>query len=140
MYRATASAYYNSDTAANMLMYNDCIRISDELLSFLKAQQERDEASGLPNSLRPSTRLRVDGDIKAIDTFGRRAYTKEMDSQKTIVRDLLDGAQGFGHCTEPPFAGECDNAIVMVVDRIREVHHQYQPVLSHSALLQAFEE
>lgn len=60
-----------------------------------------------------------------------------MESQRTILSDLLDGAQGFAQCTEPPFAQECDLAISSAVDRLRDLHRQWEPILSHSALLQS---
>ncbi|KAJ9645135.1 ribosome biogenesis protein ytm1 [Coniosporium tulheliwenetii] len=62
---------------------------------------------------------------------------QEMESQRTILRDLLDTAQGFSNSTIHPFAAECDNAISMTVDRIREVNKQWKDVLSRSALLQS---
>ncbi|KAF2090490.1 WD40 repeat-like protein [Saccharata proteae CBS 121410] len=137
MYRATASTYYSKDEAANMLMYNDGSRLVDEIRNFLTEQAQKDQSSSLPLSSRPSSKLRLDSDIRAIEGFSKRAYGKEMESQRTILRDLLDSAQGFTNCTVPPFAGECDNAVAMTVDRIREVRRQWQGVLSHSALLQS---
>ena len=59
-----------------------------------------------------------------------------MDSQRTIIGDLLD-SQGFTNCTEPPFAKECDIAVNAVVDWLRDVYKQWKLVLSHSALLQS---
>ena len=137
MYRATAATHYSKDIAGNMLIYNDCTRLSDRIRSFLIDQAHKDQTSSTPPPLRASTRLKLDGDIKAIEGFGKRAYGKEMESQRTIVRDLLDGAQGFANCTVPPFAAECDNAISMTVDRIKEVQRQWKGILSHSALLQS---
>lgn len=137
MYRATAATHYSKDIAGNMLIYNDCTRLSDRIRSFMIDQVQKDQTSNIPSPLRASIRLKLDGDIKAIEGFGKRAYGKEMESQRTIVRDLLDGAQGFANCTVPPFAAECDNAVSMTVDRIREVQRQWKGILSHSALLQS---
>lgn len=137
MYRATAVAHYSRDVAGNMLIYNDCTRLSDRLRDFLQEQAEKDKSSSLPPHLRPSTALKLDEDIKAIERFGKRAYGREMESQRTIIKDLLGGAQGFKTCTAPPFDAECDNAIAMTIDRIEEVKRQWQGVLSHSALLQS---
>ncbi|KAF2003469.1 WD40 repeat-like protein, partial [Amniculicola lignicola CBS 123094] len=137
MYRATAAIHYSKDVAGNMLIYNDCIRLSDRLRIFLQEQAEADKSSTLPQLLRPSVRLRLDDAIKSIEGFGKRAYGREMESQRTIIRDLLDGAQGFQSCTAAPFAAECDNAIAMAIDRISEVKRQWQNILSHSALLQS---
>ncbi|KAK8168092.1 hypothetical protein IWX90DRAFT_425066 [Phyllosticta citrichinensis] len=137
MYRATAPVYYANDPAGNMLAYNDSTRLVDELRNFLARQREVDASSGVPNSARPSTRLRLDTDLKSLESFSKRAYGKEMESQRTILRDLLDSAQGFSNCTVAPFAGECENAVSMTVDRIRDVAKQWRGILSHSVLLQS---
>ena len=137
MYRATAATYYTHDIAGNMLIYNDATRLTDSLRNFLTTQAQKDATSALPHASRPSTRLRLDADLKALESFSKRAYGKEMESQRTILRDLLDSAQGFTNCTVAPFAGECDNAVAMTVDRVREVAAQWRGVLSHSARLQS---
>ncbi|KAF1974030.1 hypothetical protein BU23DRAFT_505803 [Bimuria novae-zelandiae CBS 107.79] len=139
MYRATAATHYSRDIAGNMLIYNDCTRLSDRLRVFLADQAEKDKSSSLPSHLKSSVRLKpkLDGDIKAIEGFGKRAYGREMESQRTILRDHLDAAQGFSSCTKMPFAAECDNAIAMTIDRIADVKNAWKPVLSHSVLLQS---
>lgn len=139
MYRATAATHYSRDIAANMLIYNDCTRLSDRLRAFIAERAEQDRTTELPQHLKPSLRLkpRLDQDIKAIEGFGKRAYGREMESQRTILRDHLDAAQGFTSCTKTPFAAECDNAIAMTIDRISDVKNAWKPVLSHSALLQS---
>ncbi|KAK7179738.1 is centromere binding protein at prophase [Paraphaeosphaeria sporulosa] len=139
MYRATAATHYSRDIAANMLIYNDCTRLSDRLHAFIAERAEQDPSTDLPQHLKPSVRLkpRLEQDIKAIEGFGKRAYGREMESQRTIIRDHLDAAQGFASCTKMPFAAECDNAIAMTIDRISDVKNVWKPVLSHSALLQS---
>ncbi|KAF2198254.1 hypothetical protein GQ43DRAFT_422828 [Delitschia confertaspora ATCC 74209] len=137
MYRATAVMHYSKEVAGDMLIYNDCTRLSDRLRAFLSELPEKDKSSTLPQHLKPSLRLKLDGDIKAMEGFAKRAYGRAMESQRTIIRDLLDGAQGFQRCTSMPFAGECDRAISMTVDRIYEVKCQWEGVLSHSVLLQS---
>jgi centromere/kinetochore protein ZW10 len=139
MYRATAATHYSRDVAANMLIYNDCTRLSDRLHAFLAEQAEKDRTSDLPLHLKPSLRLKpmLEHDIRAIEGFGKRAYGREMESQRTILRDHLDAAQGFASCTKMPFAAECDNAVAMTMDRIADVRAAWKPVLSHSALLQS---
>lgn len=139
LYRATATVHYMKDVASNMLIYNDCQRLSDKLQEFLKSHVESDKSSVLPKQLQPSTRLKakLDEDIKAIDTFGKRAYGREMEAQRQIIRDHLEDAQGFQGCTNMPFASVCDNAIASTIDRIETVKRQWQNVLSHSALYQS---
>lgn len=137
MYRATASTSYSKLATGNMLIYNDGSRLADELRAFLLQQSAKDATSPLAPTLRPSSRLRLDNDIFALETFAKRAYGAEMESQRTVLRDLLDGAQGFSNCTVVPFASECDSAVALTVDRVREVARQWEAVLSRSALLQS---
>ncbi|KAI5200148.1 hypothetical protein E4T39_05838 [Aureobasidium subglaciale] len=137
IYRATASTAYGKLDSGNMLIYNDASRLADQIRSFVVKQTEKDMTSTLPSHLRPSSRLRLDNDIKALETFAKRAYSAEMESQRTIVRDMLDGAQGFSNCNAEPFASACDSAVSITEGRLRDVHKQWAPILSRSALLQS---
>lgn len=139
MYRATAAIHYSKDIAGNMLIYNDCQRLSDRLRIFLREQAGKDDTSSLPQHLRPSVRLtpKLEADIKTIDRFGKRAYGREMEAQRQIIKDHLEDAQGFQGCTNVPFATVCDDAIATTIDRISDVKRQWQNVLSHSAMLQS---
>ena len=124
MYRATAPTAYAKLDVGNMLIYNDASHLSSQLRKWQASQP-------------PASRLRLEKDAEALESFAKRAYGSEMESQRTILRDLLDGAQGFANSTSPPFKGECEGAVEQTVDRLREVHRQWQPVLSHGALLQS---
>ncbi|KAF2842636.1 hypothetical protein M501DRAFT_993379 [Patellaria atrata CBS 101060] len=124
MYRATASTFYSKDSAGTMLLYNDCTRIAEELTRY---QADQPTAS----------RLRVDTDVKAIEGFGRRSYGQEMEAQKTVLRDLLDGAQGFSNCTISPFAEACADSVTTTVDRIKTVYGMWKGILSHSVFVQS---
>lgn len=139
MYRATAVMHYSKDVASNMLIYNDSQRLSDRLREFLHEQIVKDKTLLLPLHLKASLRLKpkLEADIKMIDGFGKRAYGREMESQRQILRDHLEDAQGFQGCTNVPFATVCDDAIATAIDRIGDVKRQWQNVLSHSALLQS---
>lgn len=139
MYRATASVHYSSDIAGNMLVYNDCQRLSDQLRALTKEQAEKDRLSSLPQLLRPSVRLtpKIEADIRTIDGFSRRAYGKEMESQRQIIRDHLEDAQGFQGCTNVPFATVCDDAIATTIDRIGDVKRQWQNIVSQRVLVQS---
>ncbi|KAI5272448.1 hypothetical protein E4T47_04310 [Aureobasidium subglaciale] len=137
IYRATASTAYGKLDSGNMLIYNDASRLADQIRSFVVRQMEKDLTSSLPSHLRPSSRLRLDNDIKALETFAKRAYSADMESQRTIVRDMLDGAQGFSNCNAEPFASACDSAVSITEGRLRDVHKQWAPILSRSALLQS---
>lgn len=128
-FRALAPTFYAIESptpgAGNMYMYNDASYLAEQLTGFAATQ-------GAGNS-----RLKLDADIDALQAFSRRAYGREMDNQRTILRDLLDGAQGFINCTEPPFAAACTDAVNQTVDRIRDVSRMWAGVLSKGALLQS---
>ncbi|KAL9112462.1 MAG: hypothetical protein Q9227_003304 [Pyrenula ochraceoflavens] len=122
MYRATAPAFYETSLeGGNMHLYNDSMFLV-ERLSELAHQPELG---------------RLEADIKNLEKFGRMAYAREMDTQRTILDDLLDGAQGFTGCAEFPVSAECETAVNSTVDRLRFTHKQWKPILSHSALLQS---
>lgn len=104
-----------------MYLYNDSLYLADQLQTIAEEKQF----------------TRLNADIDALRKFGKHSYSKEMQTQRTIVTDLLDGAQGFSQCSEQPFLGECENAISATVERIRDVYKEWQTVLSHSALLQS---
>jgi len=110
-----------------MYMYNDASYLADQLTKF----------STKHASANPTSRLKLEPDIDTLHAFARRAYGREMDNQRTILRDLLDGAQGFANCTEPPFADACEDAVSQTVDRIRDVSRMWSGVLSKGALLQS---
>jgi centromere/kinetochore protein ZW10 len=122
MYRAIAPSYYTSNLPnGNMHLYNDCMYIAEKL---------RDASS--------TTELaKIRSDCDLVEKFAKTAYSREMDIQRTILTDLLDGAQGFTSCTQFPFSKQCKDAVSSVVDRIRQVYMEWLPILSHSALLQS---
>ncbi|KAI4286272.1 MAG: hypothetical protein L6R38_000038 [Xanthoria sp. 2 TBL-2021] len=125
MYRASASNFYSINNNGNMFLYNDCLWLVDQLRRIVQSRSPK------------QSRLRLYDDILALEAFGKRSYGREMESQRTIIKDLLDGAQGFVNCTEPPFSQECDLAVRTIVDRLRDTHKQWKGVLSYSALLQS---
>lgn len=125
MFRASASNVYSINNNGNMFLYNDCLWLADQLQGVVQARSAK------------QSHLRLHADIVALEAFGKRSYGKEMESQRTIIKDLLDGAQGFMNCTEPPFSQECDIAVRTIVDRLRDTHKQWKGVLSYSALLQS---
>ena len=116
--------------SGRMLLYNDSLWLAESLRHFTGTESRRSGAQINVGA--------AETEISALELFAKRTYAGEMESQRTIVRDLLDGAQGFAHCTESPFSQECDIAVNSVVDRLRDIYRQWKPVLSHSALLQSF--
>lgn len=122
MFKATASSFYTLKlNSGQMYLYNDSLYLADQIRTIVEEKQLS----------------RLASDIDALEKFGKFSYSKEMQTQRTIITDLLDGAQGFSHCSEQPFLGECENAVSATVDRIRDVYKVWQPILSHSALLQS---
>ncbi len=122
MFKATAPSFYGIKlNAGQMYLYNDSLYLSDQVRQVADDHQLS----------------RLNGDIDALEKFGKLAYSKEMQTQRTILTDLLDGAQGFSQCSEQPFLGDCENAVSATVDRVRDIYKEWQPILSHSALLQA---
>lgn len=111
-----------------MLLYNDSLWLAESLRNFTGTESRR---SGQINVGAAET------EISALELFAKCTYGREMESQRTIIRDLLDGAQAFANCTELPFSQECDTAVNSVVDRLRNIYGQWKPVLSHSVLLQS---
>jgi centromere/kinetochore protein ZW10 len=130
LYRATARTFYASDPAGDMLIYNDSQHLATSLESLL---------SDLPpeHPLHKRLQRSLEGDVKLLNTFSRLAYGREMDSQRTILSDLLSGTSGFADCTNPRYAMEYRSAIDDVVARVRQVDKTWRGVLSDSARLQS---
>ncbi|KIV78028.1 hypothetical protein PV11_09793 [Exophiala sideris] len=124
MFRATAPSCYGASPAlTDIHRYNDSLYIAERL-----RQLSVPASMSLPH---------VDMDIKAMEKFARLAYSKEMETQRIIIWDLLEGAQGFTSCTQFPYSQEIENAVSSVVDRIRALQQHWKPVLSTSALMQS---
>jgi centromere/kinetochore protein ZW10 len=123
MFRATAPSYYGaSPSLTDIHRYNDSLYIAERLRGISL------DSRMLPN---------VESDVKAMEKFARLAYSKEMETQRLIVWDLLEGAQGFTSCTQFPYSQEIENAVSAVVDRIRAMNINWKPILSTSALMQS---
>ncbi|KAK6510891.1 hypothetical protein TWF506_009982 [Arthrobotrys conoides] len=128
LYRALSAIFYRDDPNPAISIYNDCEWLEEHLVELEKDVKGR---SGLFHGfdLQPS--------IKALSTFGRRAYWREMDSKRVILSDLMDGAQGFDHCTQYPYSENCETAVASVIDTIQGIEMQWRDTLSRSALLQS---
>lgn len=122
MFKATAPSFYSMKlNSGQMYLYNDCIYLAERLREVVAKRQLS----------------RLTSDTDSLEKFGKESYSQEMQMQRTIVTDLLDGVQGFTNCSEQPFLAECDNAINATVDRIRDICREWCPILSRSALLQS---
>jgi len=140
-FRALAPTYYTPLPSGLMYLYNDCLHLTTLLQTLHTTLQHSDATSPTTSTLSqsawPSSRLALPTSISTLTTFGARAYARELDAQRTIIRDLLDGASGFTNCTEAPFRRDCENAVSMACDRVRDVAKLWTPVLSRSALVQS---
>lgn len=128
MFMAIAPSSYSMNLSGSMFLYNDSLWLAESLRRFTGTQFKRNSQINVGAA---------ETEISTLEAFAKRTYSKEMESQRTILGDLLDGAQGFADCTELPFSQECDIAVSSAVDRLRSVHEQWKVVLSHSALLQS---
>ncbi|KAL9101133.1 MAG: hypothetical protein Q9163_003577 [Psora crenata] len=134
MYRAGSFSAYGAHSSGKMFLYNDALWLAEQLQN-LSLQTITSSEQSVPDIQVYNLHLR--SHISALESHGKRGYAREMESQRTIITDLLDGAQGFMHCTEHPFNEECDIAIASTIDRLRQLHREWKVVLSHSALLQS---
>ncbi len=134
MYRAIAPSSYSQNPSSPMFLYNDSLWLAERLQQLPSHQIT---STGKHIQSRTSYNLNLATHIQSLETFRKRAYTKEMESQRLIITDLLDGSQGFRNCTEYPFNQDCEIAIASTIDRLRDLHKQWSGVLSLSVLLQA---
>ena len=127
LYRAGSANAYLADPSGNMYLYNDCLWLAEQMQNISSESAKfTKEAGGQLNA-----------HVAALEGHGKRSYAREMESQRTIITDLMDGAQGFMQCTEPPFNQECETAIASAIDRLRQLNQDWKDVISHSALLQS---
>jgi protein transport protein DSL1/ZW10 len=75
--------------------------------------------------------LRLDNDIKSLQAFANRAYGNEMSIQKTVLRDLLGGAQSLMQ------QDEIESCVDSTVARIRSLAVTWEPILARSVWFQA---
>lgn len=86
MYRSVSPLYYIDEPGGNMYLYNDAVWLSEKLREFAAEWKNRDD---LPP--RAYGMVKLDPEIKILESFGKRAYTNELNAQRTIINDLLAG-------------------------------------------------
>lgn len=62
------------------------MHLGERLAEFSQEWKERQDLTKVARDL-----LRLDDDVKSLQSFANRAYSAEMATQKTVVRDLLGG-------------------------------------------------
>ncbi|KAF8422912.1 hypothetical protein EV426DRAFT_717843 [Tirmania nivea] len=130
-YRALAPIYYSVDLSSKMYLYNDCMRM-EELVKQVAAA-----SNASPGGKKLFERFTLEKEAGEVGAFGKRSYSRELEAQRTILRDYLDGTQGLVACTEYPQSETCEAAVKAVVDRVRLLNEKWKGVLSKSALWQA---
>ncbi|KAK4448202.1 Centromere/kinetochore protein zw10 [Podospora aff. communis PSN243] len=126
MFRAVSPYYYALDVGGKMYLYNDATYLSERLADFAAAWKKREDIT-----TRAQAMLRLDGDIKSLQNFANRAYSSEMNIQKTILRDLLGGDQSLMQ------QDDTENCVSLAVTHIRAMAIAWEGILSRSAWQQA---
>ncbi|TAQ89496.1 hypothetical protein B7494_g2192 [Chlorociboria aeruginascens] len=126
MYRATSPHYYAGNQCGNLYAYNDSLWLCDQLRDFSASWRER---PGLVR--RAYGMVKLDGEIKSLENFGKRAYGQEMTTQRTIINDLLGGAQNF-LSQETSTPTEREETVDTVVDHIKSMSKLWKPILTES--------
>lgn len=80
---------------------------------------------------RAKVMLRLDNDVKSLQGFANRSYANEMNVQKTVLRDLIGGAQS------PKDHNEWTAAVEAGTSRVRAVAISWEPILARSVWTQA---
>lgn len=144
MYRAISPYYYSLEPGGNMYLYNDAMWLSEHFQQFLSDWQNRDDISP-----RAYTLVKLEPETKVLVSFGKRAYTNELNAQRTIINDLLggkffpvsfpisksnalQGAQNFFQ-QDSQMSGELEDAIKIVIKHIRAEAALWQKILPYSA-------
>ncbi|KAK8066689.1 hypothetical protein PG997_013436 [Apiospora hydei] len=132
MFRAVAPYYYSLDPSGggNMFLYNDASYLAERLSEFVTAWKSRGDIEP-----RAVTMLRLDNEIKSLRSFATRAYASEMSTQRTILRDLLGGAQNL--LQQAADTSDLTAQIESATGRTRAMAATWSDVLSRSAWCQA---
>ncbi|KAI1113731.1 hypothetical protein F5Y14DRAFT_417082 [Nemania sp. NC0429] len=131
MFRAVSPHYYALNTGGNMFLYNDATYLSEQLTEIVNTWKARDDLVPRAKSM-----LRLDNDVKALQLFATRAYSSEMTTCRTVLRDLLGGSQsllqqdGLGSAD---LQSQVDNAI----SYIRTTAASWTTILARSVWSQA---
>ncbi|KAI0401342.1 hypothetical protein F4802DRAFT_434327 [Xylaria palmicola] len=131
MFRAVSPHYYGLNAGGNMFLYNDATYLSEQLLDITNSWKARNDL--LP---RAKSMLRLDNDLKALQSFASRAYSSEMATSRTVLRDLIGGSQSLlqqDGLDSSDLQSQVDNAISYV----RATAATWSQILAKSAWLQA---
>lgn len=116
-----------------MLLYNDSYWLGDQLRSLVSQLSQ----SPSEQFLQPHEKTNLESDSVELETFGKTAYKKEMETQRAGITTLLEAAKGFDDCTTEPNATRCEDVIDAIVSKIRDLSAIWSGVLSRSVSLQS---
>lgn len=125
MYRAVSPFHYSRNPSGNMYAYNDSMWLCDRFKEYAVEWEGRTD---LP--ARAYGKVKLDPEIRALQSFGKRAYTNEMIAQRTVINDLMGGAQNF---LQGALKDELAQGIRPVVAYIREKAAMWKKILPYSA-------
>ncbi|GAP83964.1 putative centromere kinetochore protein zw10 like protein [Rosellinia necatrix] len=130
MFRAISPHYYALDAGGNMFLYNDATYLSEQLAEITNNWKSRDDLVPRAKSM-----LRLDNEVKALQSFATRAYSSEMTTCRTILRDLLGGSQSLlqDGLDSSELQAQVDNAL----SHVRITATSWSKILSNSAWSQA---
>ncbi|KAM0561625.1 hypothetical protein ACHAPJ_002793 [Fusarium lateritium] len=126
LFRAISPYYYSLSEGGNMFLYNDAMYLAEKLSEFADSWKKREDLTPRARNM-----LRLDNDIKSLQSFANRSYANEMNVQKTILRDLLGGAHSLMQQDEMEACIESGTA------RIRAMATVWKPILARSVWTQA---
>ncbi|CAI4210290.1 unnamed protein product [Parascedosporium putredinis] len=106
------------DIGGTMYLYNDARYLAEKLAEFSKEWKAREDLTARARNM-----LRIDNDVKSLESFANRAYSTEMATQKTVIRDLLGGTHSLLH------QEETESCIDSAVARIRSMAVTWDEIL-----------
>jgi centromere/kinetochore protein ZW10 len=132
MFRAISPSYYALDVSGggNMYLYNDATYLAERLTDLAASWKARDDIAP-----RAVTMLRLENDIKTLQSFAARAYASEMSTQRTVLRDLLGGIQNL--LQQDVDDSDISPQIEAATTRVRAMAATWSGILSRSAWCQA---
>ncbi|KAI8714739.1 hypothetical protein NCS52_01194600 [Fusarium sp. LHS14.1] len=126
LFRAISPYYYSFSDGGNMFLYNDAMYLAERLSEFAEGWKKREDLTPRARNM-----LRLDNDIKSLQSFANRSYANEMNIQKTVLRDLLGGSSSLMQQDEMEACIDAGTA------RIRTMAVVWKPILARSVLTQA---
>lgn len=112
-------------------LYNDATYLSERLSDLAKDWKTREDLT--PRAI---AMLRLDNDIKALQSFATRAYSSEMSTQRTVLRDLLGGSQNLLQ-QDGLATSDLEAQVDSATGHVRALAATWSTILSKSAWSQA---